>query len=71
MKSKLDQHILDEMHKDLGNWYGPFYCNRKDPRLIVPKYDPMLGYTFNFASKYSLLMAVFIILLIIGYQFFF
>ncbi|RKE02062.1 DUF5808 domain-containing protein [Marinifilum flexuosum] len=70
MKQKLDQHILDEMHKDLGNWHGPFYCNRKDPRLFVPKYDPMLGYTINFASKYSLLAAVFIVLLIIGYKFF-
>jgi uncharacterized membrane protein len=67
---KLDQHLLDEMHKDLGNWHGPFYCNRKDPRIFVPKYNRMLGWTFNFASPYSIAVAIFLIVLILGYQFF-
>lgn len=52
MKRKLDQHILDEMHKNLSNWHGPFYSNSKDPRFIVPKYNPILGWTLNFANPY-------------------
>jgi len=53
MKTKLDQQILDTMSKDPGNWKGPFYFNRKDPRLMVPKLYPSLGWTFNFASPYA------------------
>jgi len=53
MKTKLDQQILDTMSKDRGNWKGPFYFNRKDPRLMVPKLYPSMGWTFNFASRYS------------------
>ncbi|PKQ62000.1 hypothetical protein BZG02_13755 [Labilibaculum filiforme] len=68
MKKKLDQHILDTMSKDLANWHGPFYCNRKDSRLMVPKYDPMLGWTFNFASPYAFITIIVIVLLIVGSQ---
>jgi uncharacterized membrane protein len=53
MKRNLDQQLLDAMSKDPGNWKGPFYVNRKDPRLIVPKLCPSMGWTFNFASPYS------------------
>lgn len=53
MKNKLEQHILDSMSKNLGNWRGPFYINRKDPRLLVPKYNPMMGWTLNFANPYT------------------
>jgi uncharacterized membrane protein len=40
MKSNLNIQFLDTMSKDLGNWKGPFYFNRKDPRLLVPKLRP-------------------------------
>jgi len=65
MKKKRDKEILDNMSKDPGNWKGPFYFNRKDPRLIVPKIDPSLGNTLNFASPYTYLslLALIIILL--------
>ncbi|WP_372751442.1 hypothetical protein [Labilibaculum sp.] len=65
MKRKLDQHILDGMSKDLSNWHGPLYCNRKDPRLIVPKYNFLMGWTFNFSNPYLCvsLIAVFIIII--------
>ena len=53
MKIKLDQQLLDTMSKDPGNWKGPFYYNKKDPRLMVPKLYPSLGWTFNFASPYA------------------
>jgi uncharacterized membrane protein len=53
MKIKLDQQILDTMSKDPGNWKGPFYYNRKDTRLMVPKLYPRMGWTINFAYPYS------------------
>lgn len=53
MKTKLDKEILNTMSKDPGNWKGLFYYNRKDPRLLVPKFDPSMGWTFNFASPYA------------------
>lgn len=53
MKTKLDKEILNTMSKDPGNWKGLFYYNRKDPRLLVPKLDPSMGWTFNFASPYA------------------
>lgn len=69
MKRKLDQHILNGMSKDLSNWHGPFYCNRKDPRLLVPKYHFLLGWTFNFSNPYFYLILVAIVLIGIGFQF--
>jgi len=43
MKKKVEDHVLEAMRKDLGYWHGPFYVNRKDPRLLVPKYNEMWG----------------------------
>ena len=68
MKSKLDQQMLDAMSKDPGNWRGPFYFNRKDPRLTVPKLYPAMGWTFNFASPYSFITlgAIIVILVVVN-----
>lgn len=65
MKTKLSKQILDTMSKDPGNWKGPFYFNRKDPRLMVPKLYPSLGTTFNFASPYAYITIGAIIVIII------
>ncbi len=70
MKNKIEQHILDSMSKDLGNWRGPFYCNRKDPRLIVPKFNPMMGWTLNFSNPFTYLAVIVIILIVVSSQFF-
>jgi uncharacterized membrane protein len=48
-----DNEFLNNMSKDPSNWRGPFYFNRKDPRLIVPKLHPSLGWTVNFANPAS------------------
>jgi uncharacterized membrane protein len=53
MKNNVDQALLDAMSRNPSNWRGVFYFNRKDPRLVVPKQNPMLGWTFNFASPYA------------------
>lgn len=53
MKKEIVREILETMRKDPGNWKGPFYFNRKDSRIIVPKLIPAMGYTLNFAHPYS------------------
>lgn len=65
MRNEIDKQLLDTMSKDPGNWKGPFYFNRKDPRLLVPKQHPALGTTFNFASYYAYLTLSAIALIII------
>ena len=68
MKTKIDKEILDNMHKDPGNWRGVFYFNRKDPRLTVPKITST-GWTFNFASPWAYLLIILIVLIIIVAQY--
>lgn len=64
MKTKLDKAILDSMSKNPNNWKGIFYFNRKDPRLIVPKIYPLMGWTFNFASPYVYITLIGVLLII-------
>lgn len=71
MKNKIDKDILDAMSKDPGNWKGPFYYNRKDYRLLVPKLYPFMGWTLNFASPHAYLMLLAIILITVAVQFIF
>lgn len=65
MKSKINQQMLDAMHKDLGNWRGPFYFNSKDPRFSVPKYNPSLGWTLNFANPITYLVIIAFVLVMV------
>ncbi len=65
MKRKMDESILNNMSKDPGNWRGPFYINKKDPRLTVPKQDPTLGFTLNFASPFAYIMILAIIAIVV------
>ena len=71
MKPKLDQAILDSMSKNPNNWKGVFYFNRNDPRLIVPKLYPALGWTLNFASSYPYITIICVILIIAVFNYFF
>ena len=71
MKTKLDQAILDSMSKNPNNWKGVFYFNHKDPRLIVPKLYPLLGWTFNFASPYPYITIICAILIIAAFNYLF
>ena len=70
MKKKPDPEHLNLMSKNPNNWKGVFYFNRKDPRLIVPKLNPAMGWTFNFASPYSYLLILAVILIIVFSQYF-
>jgi len=66
MKTKLDQAILDSMSKNPNNWKGIFYYNSRDPRLLVRKINPSMGWSFNFASPYSYITLVCIVLITIA-----
>lgn len=61
MKQKLNREMLDRMQKDPTNWRGPFYYNRHDHRLFVPKREPLLGYTLNLANPYGYVMIIAIV----------
>lgn len=65
-KKRREDEYLNTMSKDPNNWRGSFYVNSKDPRLIVPKYNPARGYTFNFASPYAYIIIIAVILIMVA-----
>jgi len=62
MKNK---HNPELMNNDPGKWFGPFYFNKEDSRIMVPKLNPSLGGTFNLASPYAILILIVILATII------
>lgn len=58
---KLEKEMRKPMTDNPNNWKGPFYFNRKDYRLIVPKSNPTMGWTLNFASPYTFIAIAVII----------
>ena len=51
----------DFEHEKLENWVlGIIYFNRNDFRFMVPKQNPMMGWTFNFAHPIPYLFFGFI-----------
>ena len=59
MKTKAGKEIENTMNKNPNNWWkGILYFNRSDHRLIVPKNNPYLGWTLNFASPYTYLFLI-------------
>jgi len=58
MKSKHDKNLLETMTNNLTNWKGGFYFNKKDPRVMVPKINPMMGWTINFGNSKAYLVIV-------------
>jgi len=65
MRRKIDKEFINAMSKDPGNWRGPFYYNRRDPRLMVPKLHPSMGWTLNFASPYAYIVMLALVAIII------
>jgi len=68
MKKKLEKEIIDSMNKNPNNWKGIFYVNSKDPRIIVPKINPLMGWTLNFGHKITIAGIIMIILILVAYQ---
>jgi uncharacterized membrane protein len=65
MKEQNGNQNPELMKNDPAKWYGPFYFNRKDPRIMVPKINPALGGTFNMANPYALFIVIVIIAAIV------
>jgi uncharacterized membrane protein len=60
MNSKFtEKEEQDRMRRDPDNYkWGIFYFNPDDSRLFLPKRNPFLGYTLNFANSYSYLILI-------------
>jgi uncharacterized membrane protein len=65
MKKIPDKQFLDTMSRNTNYWRGPFYFNRRDPRLLVPKLHPSMGWTLNFANTFSWVAVVALLGLVI------
>jgi uncharacterized membrane protein len=63
---KRERQIPEFMNNDPGKWFGPFYFNREDSRIMVPKLNPSLGGTFNLASPYAILIIIVLFAVIIA-----
>jgi len=65
MTNRQQQNNYDMWHKDPENWrFGVFYVNRKDPRVFVPKRNPLLGWTLNFGNPVAWLLILALVLTI-------
>ena len=69
MKKKVEKEIIDSMSKNPDNWKGVFYVNSKDPRITVPKMNPLFGWTLNFGHKTTYIGIIVIILIIVVFRF--
>lgn len=56
---------FENMSNDPNNWKGILYVNKKDPRIVVPKLYPLLGWTLNFGNIYTYLAIIAIVLIIV------
>ena len=45
--------MADAMSNNPLNWNGPFYFNKRDARIFVPKQEKAFGITLNFANPYT------------------
>lgn len=54
----------DFEHEKPENWaFGVFYYNAKDYRFVVPKRNPIMGWTFNFAHPIAYIVLGLILLI--------
>ncbi len=61
MSKDIKKEMRELTHQDPKNWRGPFYINALDPRLMVPKYQRLMGWTLNFGNKYLYLLLIAVI----------
>lgn len=66
MKQKIAAELKEKWHEDPKNWVlGFLYFNKSDQRVWVPKKNPYMGWTVNFASLYSYFILALIVALIL------
>ncbi len=68
MRKKTEKQFIDNMRKNEAYWKGPFYFNRKDPRIMIPKRQRPLGWTLNFASPYTYIFLIALVAIIVAYS---
>ena len=57
------------MDKNPNNWKGILYVNSDDPRIFVPKLNPLFGWTLNFGHAYVHIGLAIILLIAIALHF--
>ena len=67
---KQKRESLDSMHQNPDNWKWIFYVNPKDPRMMVPKMNPDMGWTINLGHRSTIIGIILIVLILVGYQVF-
>jgi len=64
MKTDTEKEIFDSMRRNPRSWKSLFfYMNGNDSRLFVPKRNPSMGWTLNFANPYSYVVLLVIIMI--------
>lgn len=56
------------MQKNPDNWKWIFYVNWKDPRVIVPKLNPKMGWTLNFGNVWAIIGLFAIIAILVSWS---
>jgi len=54
MRAQFDPEDLERMKNNHNNYkWGIFYFSAQDPKIIVSKRNPGMGFTLNFANPHS------------------
>ncbi|HTR80779.1 MAG TPA: DUF5808 domain-containing protein [Bacteroidota bacterium] len=60
------EKVKDKLEGNPNHWkWGIFYFNPEDPRVIIPKRIPWMGWTLNMARPASLIFVAAIILIMV------
>lgn len=71
MKNNFDRiHNHNESRNPDNYKWGLFYFNKKDKRVVLPKYQSERGWTVNFANPLSYLFILSLILIVISFIYF-
>lgn len=67
MRNNRNYNLPNLEDSNPNNWRGIFYVNKKDPRIVVPKRDPIMGWTLNFGNVWSYVLIVLFVGAIVAY----
>lgn len=71
MKPNFDKINTHNHVKNPSNYkWGVFYFDKKDKRVIFPKYESSRGWTINFANPLSYIFLVLLALIILSFSLF-
>lgn len=71
MNINFDHIHNDNEVKNPSNYkWGLFYFNKRDKRVVLPKYQSERGWTVNFANPLSYLFMLLLIAIIISFSLF-